>query len=78
MGMASFLIVMGLVPLSVMLLTLPLTYQYIPVQTWAGPVNKIEEAMLLSCAGAILALLSAHLINGWTALWKRIAVPLLK
>jgi hypothetical protein len=77
MGLVSFTLVVVLTPLSVLLISLPLTYKWIPVHLFDRTVTNFDEALICCSMGAILALVSTHLFNAWTALWKRIAAVLL-
>jgi len=76
-GVASFALVMGLIPASVGLLTMPLTYQLVPMTVGLERITTLDQAVLCCSAGAILGLLSLHLLNLWAALWKRIGAALL-
>lgn len=78
MGVISFALVVTLVPVSLLLVTLPLTYQWIPVKIHSDlMVTNIDQAMLGCSLGAVLVLASAHVFNAWTRLWKRVAGVLL-
>ena len=76
-GVASFALVMGLIPASLGLLTMPLTYQLAPMTVGLERITTLDQAVLCCSAGAILALLSLHLLNLWAALWKRVGTALL-
>jgi Putative sensor len=77
-GVASFAMVMALIPASVGLLVAPLTYTMIPMYVIGNePIASFDQAVLCCSAGAILGLLSLHLLNLWAALWKRVGVALL-
>jgi hypothetical protein len=77
MGVVSLVIVVGLIPASLSLLAVPLIYQVVPVQMWDGPVTTLDQAMFLCGLGAILTLLTTHLINAWAGLFRRIGSRLL-
>jgi len=77
-GVVSFGLVMGLIPASLGLLTAPLTYQLVPMYFFDNqPINTFDQAVLCCSAGAILGLLSLHLLNLWASLWKRVGAALL-
>ena len=61
-----------------MLLSVPLIYQVVPVQMWDGPVNTLDQAMFFCGLGAILTLLTTHLINAWAGLYRIIGSRLLQ
>ncbi|MDP8979270.1 MAG: sensor domain-containing protein [Acidobacteriota bacterium] len=77
MGIVSLVMVVGLVPASLMLLTVPLIYQVVPMQMWDGPVTTLDQAMFFCGLGAILTLLTTHLINAWAGVYRRIGARLL-
>ena len=76
-GVASFALVMGLIPASLGLLTMPLTYQLVPLTVGLERITTFDQAVLCCSAGAILGLLSLHLLNLWAAFWKRVGTALL-
>ena len=76
-GVGSFAMVMALIPASVGLLIAPLTYTLIPLNVLMTPITSFDQAVLCCSAGAILGLLSLHLLNLWAAVWKRVGVALL-
>jgi len=76
-GVASFALVMGLIPASLGLLTAPLTYSLVPYTVGLERITTFDQAVLCCSAGAILGLLSLHLLNLWAALWKRVGTALL-
>jgi hypothetical protein len=78
MGVVSLAMVVGLVPASLMLLSVPLLYQVVPVQMWDGPVTTLDQAMFFCGLGAILTLLTTHLINAWAGLYRIIGARLLQ
>src|SRR5207248_2141383 len=69
MGVASFVIVATLVPLSLALLTLPLTYTIVPVQAFDVPIHTFDQAIFFCSAGAILSLITVHIVNAGTSVW---------
>jgi len=77
LGLLSFVFVMVLLPLSVMLLTLPLTYTIIPITVGFSRVETFDEAIYLCCFGAVFTLLSVHALNSWAGLSRRIAQAML-
>jgi len=76
-GVASFVLVMGLMPASLGLLIAPITYSLIPLTVGLERITTLDQAVLCCSAGAILGLLSLHLLNLWAALWKRVGTALL-
>jgi hypothetical protein len=76
-GIGSFVLVMALIPASVGLLLAPLTYTLIPLNVLMTRIDTFDQAVLCCSAGAILGLLSLHLLNLWAALWKRVGTALL-
>jgi len=76
-GVISFSLVMAFIPASVGLLTAPLTYTLIPLNVLMTRIDSLDQAVLCCSAGAILGLLSLHLLNLWAALWKRVGAALL-
>lgn len=76
-GVASFAMVMALIPASLGLLVAPLTYTFIPMNVLMTRIDTFDQAVLCCSAGAILGLLSLHLLNLWAGLWKRVGVALL-
>jgi Putative sensor len=77
MGIASFVIVVTLVPLSLAMLTVPLTYTFIPVQAFDVPIHTFDQAIFFCSAGAILSLITVHLVNAGTAAWRNVSKLLL-
>jgi hypothetical protein len=76
-GVASFALVMALIPASVGLLLAPLTYSLVPLNVFMTRIDTFDQAVLCCSAGAILGLLSLHLLNLWAAVWKRVGTALL-
>lgn len=77
-GVASFAMVVALIPASLALLLTPLTYTLIPMYIFVDQrIDSFDQAVLCCSAGAILGLLSLHLLNLWAALWKRVGAALL-
>ncbi len=83
MGTVSLVLVLSLIPLSLLLVSLPLTYQFVSGQMFISSlaanvrVTSFDQALVGCTLGATLTLLSAHILNAWTGLWKRIAGALL-
>jgi len=77
MGVVSLVMVVGLIPASLSLLLVPLIYQVVPVQMWDGPVTTLDQAMFFCGLGAILTLLTTHLINAWAGLYRLVGSRLL-
>ena len=78
MGPVSLALVVSLIPVSVILLTLPLTYQLGGIHLFGVTIDTSDKALLCSSLGAVLVLASAHIFNAWTGLWKRVAGALLR
>jgi hypothetical protein len=77
LGLAGFILVMVLIPLSIVFLTAPLTYPFIPIQIGLSTVETFDQAIYLCCFGAVFTLVSVHLINSWTAVCRRFAKTML-
>ncbi len=77
LGLGSLCLVVILIPLSLCLLTLPLTYQFVPITVGTRPVESFDEAMFFCCFGAIFLLLSVHVLNAWTGMCRRFAQRML-
>lgn len=77
LGLAGFILVMVLIPLSIGFLTAPLTYPFIPIQIGSSTVETFDEAIYLCCFGAVFTLVSVHVINSWTAMCRRFAQAML-
>jgi hypothetical protein len=79
MGILSFTFVTVLLPLSVILLTLPLTYTLVPVTVFGtSRIETFDEAIYLCCFGAVFTLLSVHALNSWSGLCRRFAQLMLR
>jgi Putative sensor len=78
MGIFSLILVFTLLPLSVMLLTLPLTYTVLPVTVGMSRVETFDEAIYLCCFGAVFTLLSVHALNSWARVCRRFARAMLR
>jgi hypothetical protein len=78
MGMVSFAMVAALVPASLFLLAAPLMYQFGSMHIDDVKVTTFDQALICCSLGAVLVLVSAHLFNAWTGLWKRVAGVLLR
>lgn len=77
MGIASFVLVMTLLPLSMLLLTLPLTYTMVPITVGFSHVESFDEAIYLCCFGAVFTLVSVHVLNSWAGFCRRFAQSML-
>jgi len=78
MGIASFVLVMVLAPVSLILLTLPLTYTMFPVIVGADRVQTFDEAIYLCCFGAVMTVLSIHVMNSWAGFCRRLGQWMLR
>jgi hypothetical protein len=78
MGLVSFAMVAALVPASLFLLAAPLMYQFGSMHIDDVKVTTFDQALICCSLGAVLVLVSAHLFNAWTGLWKRVAGVLLR
>lgn len=76
-GLFSFIAVMVLLPLSVGLLTLPLTYTIIPMTVGMSRVETFDQAIYWCCFGAVFTLLSVHALNSWANVCRRLARAML-
>jgi len=77
LGLASFILVMVLIPLSIGFLTAPLTYSFIPIQVGFSTVETFDQAIYICCFGAVFTLVSVHLLNSWTGVCRRFAKAML-
>jgi hypothetical protein len=77
MGIISFVLVCVFIPLSLGLLTAPLTYTFIPITFGWSRVETFDEAIYLCCFGAVLALASVHVLNSWTFVCRRFGQAML-
>jgi hypothetical protein len=73
MGIMSFIFVLTLLPVSVILLTVPFTYTILPITVGASRVETFDEAIYLCCFGAVFTLLSVHALNSWAGVCRRFA-----
>ena len=77
MGVLSLVLVCTLLPLSVALLTLPLTYSIVPVTVGFSRVETFDEAIYLCCFGAVFTLITVHTLNSWAGVCRRFAQAML-
>ena len=77
MGITSFILVCVFIPLSLGLLTAPLTYTFIPIQVGWSRIENFDEAIYVCCFGAVLALASVHVLNSWAAVCRRFGQAML-
>jgi len=78
MGMLSLILVVTLLPVSVILLTLPLTYTILPITVGMSRVETFDQAIFLCCFGAVFTLLSVHALNSWAGVCRRFAQAMLR
>jgi hypothetical protein len=80
LGVASFVVLVTLISLSLALLLAPFYYQLPDVQIgWPGglEVDTLSEALVASVVGTALGLVSMHALNGLALLWGWLARALL-
>jgi hypothetical protein len=77
LGLASFILVAVLIPLSAGFLTLPLTYSFLPVNVLATRVETFDQAIYFCCFGAVFSLVTVHVLNSWTLMCRRFAQAML-
>jgi hypothetical protein len=77
LGLASFVLVMILLPLDILLLTLPLTYAFVPMMVADSRIETFDQAIYLCCFGAVFTVVSVHLLNSWTRLCRRLGMAML-
>jgi hypothetical protein len=78
MGILSLVLVTTLLPVSVLLLTVPLTYTILPITVGMSRVETFDEAIFLCCFGAVFTLLSVHALNSWAGVCRRFAQAMLR
>lgn len=72
-GVVSVMLVSTLLPVSLVLLTLPLTYGLVPITVGFAPVETFDQAIYFCCFGAVFLLLSVHVLNSWAGVCRRFA-----
>jgi hypothetical protein len=77
LGVASFVVAVTTLSVSGALLLTPFHYRWDTVHILAWRIDTIPEALLCSLAGALLLLVSLHLMNGIAWIWKSLSRTLL-
>lgn len=77
-GIVSFTLVMVLAPLSILLLTAPLTYSVVPMMWFGTRIETFDEAIYLCCFGAVVGLISVHVLNSWALVCRRLGQAMLR
>jgi hypothetical protein len=77
MGIASFTLVCVFIPMSLAMLTAPLTYTFIPFNIGSARIETFDEAIYLCCFGAVMTLASVHVLNSWTSVCRRFGQAML-
>jgi hypothetical protein len=77
LGVASFIVAVTTLSVSVALLLTPFHYRWDTVHFFAWRIDTLPEALLCSLIGALLLLVSLHLLNGMAWLWKNLSRVLL-
>lgn len=77
MGIISFVMFMVVVAPSLAMITAPLTYNIIQMNIGWSRVEDFDSAVFVCSIGAIWALLGIHVINAWTAMWRRLCEEML-
>jgi hypothetical protein len=72
-GLAATLLMLT----SVLMLFAPLVYQVVPITVGLDVIREWQEALMVSCAGAVLGLVSAHMVRGVVEVQRRMAEWLL-
>lgn len=77
MGITSLVLVCIFIPMSLAMLTAPLTYTFIPIHFGWSRVETFDEAIYLCCFGAVMTLASVHVLNSWTSVCRRFGQAML-
>jgi hypothetical protein len=77
LGVASFVLAVVGLSVSLACLLAPFYYRWDPPDLYWWLVDTLPEALLCSLLGAILLILTLHLLNGVAWVWKSLAVILL-
>ncbi len=72
-GLSAVLLMLA----SILMLFAPMMYTVVPIWVGMDYVREWQEALMVSCAGAVLGLASAHLVRGVADAHRRIAEWLL-
>ena len=77
LGVASFVVAITSLSLSISLLLAPLYYRWDRPDLGFWVVDTLPEALLCSLIGALLLIVSLHLLNGLAWVWKGLSRVLL-
>ena len=77
MGIASLVLVCVFIPMSLALLSAPLTYTFIPFNIGSARIETFDESIYLCCVGAVMTLASVHVLNSWTSVCRRLGQAML-
>lgn len=72
-GIASFTVTFTLLVLSLVLLTAPLTYSWLPINVWFWRIDNLPKALIASVVGLVLTFTSLHVFNFFGDLLGRFA-----
>jgi hypothetical protein len=75
-GIASFVAVI-LFAASILVMAAPMLYAFVPVSIDGSLITTSQDALLVSLAGCVSFLVCAHVVNGFAALSRRLAMALL-
>jgi hypothetical protein len=73
LGIASFTVSVTLISFTLGLLLTPLTYVLIPMHVADRRIAHDAEVLVCLILGAVLAVLTIHVLNGLAALWRGLA-----
>ena len=76
-GVFTFVVTVFLFASTLACLLAPVLYHFVQFRIYNWRVVSAEEALLCLAIGLILALLSAHILNGLASVWRALAVSLL-
>jgi hypothetical protein len=77
MGITSLVLVCVFIPMSLAMLTAPLTYTFIPFNIGSARIETFDEAIYMCCFGAVMTLASVHVLNSWTSVCRRFGQAML-
>jgi hypothetical protein len=77
LGVASFVFSVACIAVSGALLTAPLTYPYHVLRIGLWQISTLGEALIAVVLGAVVGLVSLHLMNKLACVWGRFAVQML-
>jgi len=78
LGILSFTIVMVFVATTISFLASALAFRFVPVTFMIWRVDSVDAALIMLALGLLLTILSLHVFNGMAAVWRALAVALLR